>query len=239
MFIDEVVNLYQTLDFKRQSETEPGHPIQLFSRTEGATVTHELLWILSEPHTHENAYGVFSSQIQRLINIPGQKRMRLVAASANELTSFDSQFASTYHLYTDVTRHSWISLLNNLFRSEQFCQKTIGEYEHYRDNLSIQISGLTDVANATWSYSPQTLTSSDGTPMTFDSFLRDLTHTVWSTPKLFVIHAPASYGKTAFSYASTRHLAREHLDDDTLPFPIFIPFAKYRRFGGVRGHPSC
>ena len=234
MFINEVIELYETLDYKRQSQTTSEQPIQLFSRTEGAAVTHELLWILSDPKTHQDAYGLFSSQIQRLIDIPGQKRMRLVAATDDDLSSFTSKYSTRYNLYRDVSRHSWISLLNNLFRSEQFCQKTISEYDNYRDNLSIQISGLTEVDDATWSYSPQTLIKADGERVTFDTFLDDIVHTQWEMPKLFVIHAPASYGKTAFSYASTRQLARQHLDNAELPFPIFIPFAKYRRFGGVR-----
>ena len=234
MFINEVIDLYETLDFTRQSDTLSTHPIQLFRRTEGAVVTHELLWILSGPESHQDAYGVFSSQIQRLVNAPGQTRMRLVAASDEDLVSFASNYGSRYTLSVDVSRHSWTSLLNNLFRSSQFCEKIMDEYENYRDNLSIQISGLTEVDNATWSYSPQTLMESNGARISFSDFLSDVVHTQWETPKLFVIHAPASYGKTAFSYASTRHFAHQHLDDDKLPFPIFIPFAKYRRFGGVR-----
>ena len=234
MFIDNVIALYQTLDFDRRSDTTPDHPIQVFSRAEGAAVTHELLWILSGEGTHQDAYGVFSSQIQRLINAPGQKRMRLVAASDADLLSFESRYQGRYNLHTDVSRHSWVSLLNNLFRSERFCKKIVRDYDSYRNNLTIQLSGLTGLDNATWSYAPQTLKKSDGTQVHFNTFLEGLVHTPWKTPKLFVLHAPASYGKTAFSYASSRHLADEHLVNDTLPFPIFIPFAKYRRFGGVR-----
>ena len=234
MFKDEVVRLYETLDFERQAETDPEHPIQLFRRTEGATVTHELLWILSGRETHQDAYSVFSSQIQGLINVPGQKRMRLVAASDEDLDSFTRTFGTTYQLHTDVSRYSWIALLNDLFRSEQFCSKTIREYENYQNSLSIQLSGLTEVDNATWSYLPQTLRKSNGDRVSFSVFLDELLLTPWNAPKLFVIHAPASYGKTAFSYASTKKLAEQHMLNAGHAFPIFIPFAKYRRFGGIR-----
>ena len=105
MFKDEVVRLYETLDFERQAETDPEHPIQLFRRTEGATVTHELLWILSGRETHQDAYSVFSSQIQGLINVPGQKRMRLVAASDEDLDSFH-----TYVWHNISTPHGCVSI---------------------------------------------------------------------------------------------------------------------------------
>ena len=234
VFIAEVIDLYRTLDFARVDATMPDSPIQLFNRMEGAAVTHELLWVLGKPESHQKAYGVFSSQIQRLINIPGQKRMRLVAHDEGELATFNSEYSGKYNLSTDVSRHSWISLINNLFRSDQFCRKIMSDYGDYRDNLSIQISGIADVADATWSYSPQTLRRSNDDRVSFETFLKDVVDTTVGDPKLFVIHAPASYGKTAFSYAATRHLAQQHDAGGLLPFPIFIPFAKYRRFGGVR-----
>ena len=116
----------------------------------------------------------------------------------------------------------------------KFCSKTIREYENYQNSLSIQLSGLTEVDNATWSYLPQTLRKSNGDRVSFSVFLDELLLTPWNAPKLFVIHAPASYGKTAFSYASTKKLAEQHMLNAGHAFPIFIPFAKYRRFGGIR-----
>ena len=151
MFKSEVIRLYETLDFVRDPKIAPDQPIQLFRRTEGAVITHELLWILGDPASYGQAYRTFSQQTQRLVNFPGQKRMRVVASSEEDLSSFRSDHGGKYTLSQDVSRHSWTSLLNSLFRSDQFCQKVFKEYESYRASLSIQISGLTDLASATWS----------------------------------------------------------------------------------------
>ena len=43
MLIDDVVALYETLDFQRDSSTEVDDPIQFFTRTEGALITNEFV----------------------------------------------------------------------------------------------------------------------------------------------------------------------------------------------------
>lgn len=236
MLVTDVIHLYETLDFERDSEATLDDPVQLFRRTEGAVVTHELLWILGEPHTHQAAYNRFSLLTQRLVSSNGINRMRLVATSDESLKEFDESYNryDGYPLHGGVYKDSWTSLLNSLFGSEKFCAEVVKRYDRYRNNLSVQLQSATGITHASWSYSPQSLERSRGDRIPFASFLEDVVPTSDQRPKLFVIHAPASYGKTAFSYAASYELANRHYEHKQAPFPIFIPFEGYRRFGGVR-----
>ena len=245
-FTRRVVDLYKTLDFKLDSEVEAtrrlgmseGDAVQLFVRSEGASTTRELIWILGDPASHLTAYSRWS-ELSR--SVPwfgnGVVRTRLVAKSSDDFSEFEDSLVHMYRrreeILQGVPRYSWMSLLNDLFGSDRFCLKTEENYRNYRDSLSVQLRGLTNVPNAVWTYSPQTLKTANGGRISSEMLVDRLADTSIEKPKLFVVHAPASLGKTAFSYASTQNLVDRHNSDNSSPFPIFIPFAQYRRFGGV------
>ena len=59
MLTSKVIQLYQDLDFLRETDTVSSDPVQLFHHVEGADHTYELVWTLASEPTQDE-YGKFS-----------------------------------------------------------------------------------------------------------------------------------------------------------------------------------
>lgn len=233
MLKQDVSGLYEALDYERSQDLDPSGSVQLFHRREGAAHTYELVWVVGDEASDGAAYQDFSLQTQRWIDYPGTKRMRIVAADDAGLKAFNSR-ALNMALAPQVVRSTWIGLLNEVFSSESFCTKAEEQVERYRNAASVQLRSLWGSEDVTWSYLPSRLRFLEtSNSLAFEQFADQLGD-FGGDPTLFVVHAPAGYGKTAFSNALTDRLAATHRVNGQRPFPVFIPFAKYRRFGGVR-----
>ena len=155
--------------------------------------------------------------------------MRLVAEHEGILAEFPEEF----RVAPEASKDTWFSLLNDLFQSERFCEKIDEDFQDYRETMSVQLQAVSGSPTAVWQYTPQRLRGEQGS-FTFAEFVDVLRGRPETSATLFVVHATAGHGKTAFAYAATAELARTHRNNPSEPFPVFIPFARYRRFGGVR-----
>lgn len=226
MFIDKVVSLYEDLDYKQ--ETTGKEHVRLFNRIEGAEIVYELVWILDQPQTPSD-YGQFSLQLQNITKRPGSKRFRLVSEKAEYL---DSPFLFS----SETGKHTWISLIRELFHTDRFCDKVAMDYKNYRSMLSQQMQALSGINDCEYSYVDQFVKDNLGNNFGLISqdFFNNIVLKNSGNPFLYVIQAPAGYGKTAFSYEIGHLLSKKHQESFEAPFPIFIPFSKYRRFGKIR-----
>jgi hypothetical protein len=228
MLLEKVTSLYEALDY--ESENGGQGTVRLYHRTEGADHAFELVWVLDDKASQTD-YNNFAYHLSRIANRPGNKRQRLVTADESFLVDFP------FRLGPDVGRHTWASLVNDLFHSDRFCDKVDIDYEQYKGALSQQMRSLSGNPECEYRYIDQSISYRSG-PLVgsvghefFDTILHP---TDDGKPLLALVQAPAGYGKTAFSYEIARLLAKEHRARPTGPFPVFVPFSKYRRFGGVR-----
>ena len=223
MLIQQIEQLYEALDYRVESERKGN--VRLFHRVEGADHAWEIVWALDSPGEGSD-YGSFSYLIQETLSKPGNRRQRIVASKESFL-----ELPPNLRVSAEVGKYSWIGLVNDLFHSERFCDKVAQDYTHYASLLTQQITAISGATEATYKYVDQKVSDLGWATK---GFFENCIIRPGTAPRLYVVQAPAGYGKTAFAYELAFQVAKRHKEAPELPFPIFIPFAKYRRFGGVR-----
>src|SRR3990170_3567730 len=228
MFTDRIAGLYRALDYEQISEAEGF--VRCFHRVEGADHAYELVWIV-EGSPSQDEYNQFAYELQRVVNRPGNKRQRIVAAEDVLLGELER-----FRLASEVGRYTWVTLVNDLFHSDRFCEKVRRDYNGHAALVSERMKVLGNVSHCEYRYIPQLVRERNGWgPGTvWDQFVTASLLSEGGGPALFLVQAPAGYGKTSLSFEIAKFLADLHLSSPSAPFPLFIPFAKYRKFGGVR-----
>lgn len=229
--IDEVIELYGLLDFEELGTAQG--PVRVFHREDAAVHVHDLVWVLDSPPTPQG-YREYTTQLSRIAGKPGSLRQRVVVQDRAFLSDLDK--GKDFPLDENVQRADWTHFLNKLFHTDRFCDKVQMEYIQYRDNLSQQMRAFTGAQECTYEYVPQYVSTHNGERigLVTKDFFASHVLIPQSEPTLYIMRAPAGYGKTASSYEIAHILSEKHKLDPSVPFPIFIPFSKYRRFGGVR-----
>ena len=228
MLKDKINTLYGNLNYEEISGNQGA--VRCFHRVEGADHAYEIVWMLEERPTQEQ-FMDFAHQLSEIMNLPGNKRQRVVAADTTMLVDLGK-----FRLGAEVKTYSWFSLINDLFHSDHFCGKVMQDYSAYAALMTERIRTLSGSRRVDYHYIPQQVRSRNGADKgtDWDEFVAGSIISSTTTPSLFLVQAPAGYGKTSLSYEIARFVAERHMNDPSEPFPLFIPFAKYRRFGGVR-----